>query len=79
MHFVKHAKYIEGYKIQLTFDNNKIKIVDLEQHLSGEIFEPLKDLTYFKTFKLDDDLDTIAWENGADISPDFLYEIGYDS
>lgn len=76
MHFVKHAKYIEGYKIQLTFDNNEIKIVDLEHHLSGEIFEPLQNISYFKTFKLDDDLDTITWENGADISPDFLYEIG---
>lgn len=76
MHVVKNAKYIEGYKIQLTFDNKKIKIADLEKHLSGEIFEPLKDITYFKNFKLDDDLDTISWENGADISPDFLYEIG---
>lgn len=76
MHFVKHAKYLEGYKIQLTFDNNEIKIVDLEKHLSGEIFEPLKNLSYFKTFKLDEDLYTITWENGADISPDFLYEIG---
>jgi len=30
MHVVKNAKYIEGYKIQLTFENNEIKIVDLE-------------------------------------------------
>jgi len=76
MHVVKNAKYIEGYKIQLTFENNEIKIVDLEQHLTGEIFEPLKAPSYFRTFKLDEDLDTITWENGADMSPDFLYEIG---
>jgi hypothetical protein len=24
----------------------------------------------------DEDLDTVVWENGADFSPDFLFEIG---
>ncbi len=76
MHIVKRAKYLKDYKIQITFGNNEIRIVDLEQHLSGEIFEPLKDISYFKSFKLNLDLDTITWENGADLSPDFLYEIG---
>jgi len=76
MHIVKRAKYLNDYKIQITFSNNEIKIVDLSQHLTGEIFEPLKDISYFKSFKLNSDLDTITWENGADISPDFLYDIG---
>jgi hypothetical protein len=44
--------------------------------LTGEIFEPLKNLRYFKTVKINPDLDTIVWDNGADMSPDFLYEIG---
>jgi hypothetical protein len=36
----------------------------------------LKDLRRFRTARLNKDLDTVAWENGADISPDFLYETG---
>lgn len=78
MHFVKAAKYIEGYKILLTFEDKAKKLVDLSSHLYGEIFEPLKDLSSFKKFKVNEDTDTIEWENGADMSPDFLYKIGKD-
>jgi len=40
------------------------------------MIEPLKDIAYFKSFRVNEDLDTVVWENGADFSPDFLYEIG---
>ncbi len=76
MHSVKTAKYIEGFRILLTFEDKTEKLVDLSSHLYGEIFEPLKDVSYFKKFKVNEDTDTIEWENGADMSPDFLYKIG---
>lgn len=76
MHFVKNVKYIEGYKLAITFENDLIKIVNLESYLNKGVFKPLKDISYFKTVRIDEDLDTIVWDNGADISPDFLYEIG---
>jgi hypothetical protein len=76
MHFVRDASYISEYKLLLTFEDGIAKIANLEPYLDGEIFEPLKDIGYFKTFRVDQELDTIVWENGADISPDFLYEIG---
>jgi len=43
--------------------------------LDGEIFAPLKNIEYFKKVQVNRDIDTIMWENGADLSPDFLYEI----
>lgn len=76
MHFVRDAKHVSGYKLLLTFEDGSVRRVDLEPHLEGEIFEPLKDLDYFKTVRVNPDLDTIVWENGADMSPDFLYDIG---
>ena len=76
MHFVREVEYLSDYKLLLTFENGQSKFVDLGNHLEGEIFEPLKNINYFKTLYLDPELDTIAWDNGADISPDFLYEIG---
>ena len=76
MHFVKRVAYVSEYKLLLTFEDGSIKLVDLERELDGEIFEPLKDVNYFKTVRVNPDLDTIVWENGADISPDFLYQIG---
>jgi hypothetical protein len=53
-----------------------VRLVDLGPHLDGEIFEPLKDLAFFNRVRVNTELDTIVWENGADMSPDFLYEIG---
>jgi len=73
---VRDVAYASGYRLLLTFEDGSRRLVDLEQELDGEIFEPLKDINYFRTVRLDPDLDTIVWENGADISPDFLYEAG---
>ncbi|HAK96691.1 MAG TPA: DUF2442 domain-containing protein [Planctomycetes bacterium] len=76
MRFVTEAVYVSGYKIKVRFDDGACRLVDLAPHLDGPIFEPLKDIEYFKRLALNDDLDTIVWPNAADFSPDFLYEIG---
>ena len=76
MHFVKDALYVSEYKLLLTFEDGSAKHVDLEPYLDGEIFEPLRDIEYFKTVRVNSEIDTIVWDNGADMSPDFLYEIG---
>ena len=76
MHWVKDASYVEGYKLRIRFENDEIKVVDLSVHLDGGIFEPLKDISYFKSFDVNRDIDTVVWPNEADFSPDFLYEIG---
>lgn len=76
MHLVKDVKYLSDYKLQLTFEDGSVRQVDLATRLDGEVFEPLKEMGHFKTVCLNSDLDTIVWNNGADMSPDFLYEIG---
>ena len=76
MHFVKDVTYFADYKLKLTFEDNIVKIVDLKPHLDGEIFEPLTNIDYFKSVRVNPDIDTIVWSNEADFSPDFLYEVG---
>ena len=71
---VVEATYIKDYIIQLTFNTSEKKVIDLKDQLWGEIFEPLNNKDVFRTFKLNDF--TIEWPNGADFSPEFLYEIG---
>ena len=71
--FVKNAKYIEDYKIEIEFSDNKKGVVDLSDDLYGEVFEPLKDKNIFSKIKVDEDLETITWENGADLAPEYLY------
>jgi hypothetical protein len=76
MHYVTNVAYAGEYKLLIRFEDAETKIVDLWPHLDGPIFEPLKDLTYFKSFRLNSDIDTVVWPNNADFSPDFLYSVG---
>lgn len=73
---VVNFKYLSEYKLILTFDDGKVKLVDLKDRLWGEVFEPLKNINYFKRITLDGS--TITWSNGADFAPETLYEIGID-
>lgn len=67
---VENAKYLNGYKVWLSFNDGAEGEVDLSPELYGEIFEPLKDLSFFKSFTLDGH--TLSWSNGADFAPEFL-------
>ena len=71
--WITKAEYINDFKLSIQFNNNENGIIDLENNLDKKIFEPLKDKTFFKNFKLNNW--TIEWENGADFSPEFLYGI----
>jgi len=76
MHYVTDASYVGGHKLKIRFEDEEVRVVDLSEHLDGPIFEPLRDLSYFRQFAVNHDIDTVTWPNGADFSPDFLYEIG---
>lgn len=74
MHSVKRSFYLNDYKILLQFDDEKFKIVDLESEIWGPVFEPLKDIDYFRKVKAKGG--TIVWPNEADFCPDVLYKMG---
>lgn len=76
MHWVCGVEYVSDYRLRVTFEDGEVRVVDLREHLEGEVFEPLKDIRLFRTARLNPDLDAVIWDNGADMSPDFLYDIG---
>ncbi len=75
MHCITAVQHGSGFKLHLRFEDGGWRSADLESHLDGEIFEPLRDASRFLTAHLNEDIDTVVWDNGADMSPDFLYEI----
>ncbi len=75
MHYITKVKHESGYCLILEFENGDVRQVDLENRLDGEMFEPLRDIRRFSSARLNPDIDTVVWDNGADMSPDFLYEI----
>ena len=69
---IKEAKYVDGHRIWLRFADGAEGEVDLSPELVGEVFEPLKDQDFFKSFVLHSELKTVVWPNGADFAPEFL-------
>lgn len=79
MIWVENARYIDGYRAFVRFNDGKESIIDFENYIqskpNGTIFEPLKKLENFQTLRFNPDIDTIEWANGADIAPETLYEL----
>ena len=60
----------------LKFDDGKEGIVDVSQLIEFTgVFQPLKDLDFFKPVKVNPEWGTIYWDNGADLDPDVLYSV----
>ncbi|MFZ4536515.1 DUF2442 domain-containing protein [Propionivibrio sp.] len=71
---IKEARYLGDYKVAVTFNDGKAGIADLAEALQGGgVFEALKDKSEFARLTVDAELETIAWPNGADLAPEFVY------
>lgn len=68
------ARYVQDYTIFIRFADGAEGYVNLQNELYGPMFEPLKQLYFFKQFSIHPDFCTLCWPNGSDIAPEFLYE-----
>jgi hypothetical protein len=71
---VVDVDYIKDYELLLTFSNGEKRLIDLQPYLTGDVFAELLDKEQFIQYGLTPV--TIEWANGADLAPEFLYEIG---
>ena len=63
----------EGFVLWLRFSDGATREVDLVDELWGPMFEPLReDSQLFRQVRVDSELGTIVWPNGADMDPDVL-------
>ncbi len=71
---VIEARYLGDYKVWLEFNDGRKGVVDLADELHGDEHSPLRNRELFSNFYLDYGLASIAWLDGADFPPEFLYE-----
>ena len=70
---VKSVKILEGFRVRLMFTDETEREVDLEPFFKGPVFEPLRtDQAKFGEVRVDPELGTLVWPNGADVCPDVL-------
>jgi len=67
------AKYMGDYSFHLEFNNGTTGEADIKKELWGEVFEPLKEENKIEEFHIENG--TLEWPNGADLAPEFLYEL----
>lgn len=63
-----------GSRLYLRFEDGREGEVDVAKivELTGA-FQALTDPTFFTQVRLDSELGTVVWPNGADVDPDVLY------
>ncbi len=68
------ARYAGRHRVWLRFADGLSGEIDLASELWGAMFVPLADEAYFSQLRVDPELDTIVWPNGADLSPQWLHD-----
>jgi hypothetical protein len=61
----------DDFTLILKFDDGTLREFDAKPYLENGVFKELKDLNYFKNFRIA--FGTIQWKNEQDFSPDTLY------
>jgi hypothetical protein len=76
MHWnVISAKYLDGYRLRITFADGKSGVVDFQKYVQrGGVFRRLADLDFFKAFVINQDFGVLSWGDSLDIAPETLYE-----
>ena len=64
---------LDGFRLEVVFDDGTQGIVSLHDRLFGPMFEPLRDWALFCQVFVDD-YGAIAWPNGADLAPDAIHQ-----
>lgn len=68
-------EYRGAHRLWLRFNDGAEGEVDLAGHLEGPVFVPLRDPAVFATARIDPEIRTVTWSNGADMAPEFLYSL----
>ena len=71
---VHSFEIIGPYTLRVQFDDRTDQIIDFEPVLAGELWGPLRDLSLFKQVRIDPEVHTLVWPNGADFDPAILHD-----
>ena len=67
----------EDYVLFVAFDNGERGTLDMKGFLNFGIFQRLKDYDTFRRVRVA--FDTIEWDSGVDLDPEFVYEMCRDN
>jgi hypothetical protein len=71
---VRSVKVVAPYTLQVGFEDGKEQTIDFRPVLAGELYGPLRDLSVFNQVRIDPEVHTLVWPNGADFDPTTLHD-----
>jgi hypothetical protein len=71
---VRSFEIVSDYTLRVRFDDDSEQTIDFRPILAGELFGPLRDLEVFNKVRIDPDVYTLGWPNGADFDPATLHD-----
>ena len=73
---IVQVRVLDGYELHLRFEDGVEGRVDVAGLVAFTgVFAPLRERGYFLKVRVNPDLGTICWPNGADLDPDVLYAV----
>ena len=74
IHRVTGVQVVGDYVLEVEFADGTRQMVDLLPVMAGELYGPLRDRSLFVQVKVDPEVRTLVWPNGADFDPATLHD-----
>jgi Protein of unknown function (DUF2442) len=71
---VRSVKIEAPYTLRVGFDDGAEQVIDFRPVLAGELYRPLRELSVFNEVRIDPEVHTLVWPNGADFDPATLHD-----
>jgi len=71
---VRTFENVAPYTLRVKFDDNTEQVINFQPILTGELYRPLRDLNLFNQVRIDPEVNTLVWPNGADFDPATLHD-----
>ena len=71
---IESFEIVSAYSLRVRFDDDTEQTIDFQPIMAGEIYGPLRDLNLFNQVKIDPEVKTLVWPNGADFDPATLHD-----
>ena len=62
------------YTLRVRFDDGTEQVINFRLMLVGGLYGPLRDLAVFNQVRIDPEVHTLVWPNGAPFAPEFLHD-----
>ena len=74
IHRVRRVEVVGPYALRVEFDDGTSQTIELEPVLAGTLYGPLRDPAVFRQVRIDPEVHTLVWPNGADFDPATLHD-----